>query len=252
VVDALRGYRNDDGGFGHGLEADKRVPSSTPLDTETAFEAMEMAGHVDRSLVEGACDWLASVADGSGMVPLAFDDLGAYPHAEHWAQIPLVADVNPTAGLVGLLWRWGVDHPWRDAATAACWKAIEHEIPREAHGLKEAMRFLAAQPDRGRAEALLPRIAAVFDDVTLLHQRPSADYGVTPLHLVPEPDGFGATLFGADVFAAFLDDLQARQQNDGGWPIAWTPPGPAAVFEWRSWVTVQALINLRAWGRLPS
>ncbi len=28
VVDVLRGYRNDDGGFGHGLEPDKRCPAS--------------------------------------------------------------------------------------------------------------------------------------------------------------------------------------------------------------------------------
>jgi hypothetical protein len=30
VVDALRGYRNADGGFGHGLEPDKRCPAACP------------------------------------------------------------------------------------------------------------------------------------------------------------------------------------------------------------------------------
>lgn len=30
VVDALRAYQNDDGGFGHGLEPDKRCPASLP------------------------------------------------------------------------------------------------------------------------------------------------------------------------------------------------------------------------------
>lgn len=251
VIDALRGYRNDDGGFGHGLEPDKRDPSSTPLDTETAFEAMEMAGTVDVALVAAACDWLASVAEGTGMVPLAFATLVEYPHAEHWSQIPLVADINPTGGLAAFLWKWGIDHPWREVATAACWQALDNEIPREAHAVKEAMRFLAAQPDRGRATAILPSIAAVFDDVALLQQRPSADYGVGPLHLVPERDGFGASLFSNATYEAFLDDLEARQQDDGGWPIAWNPPGPAAAHEWRSWVTLQALMTLRAWGRLP-
>ena len=38
VIDALRGYRNEDGGFGHGLEPDKRVPASLPIDVETAFD----------------------------------------------------------------------------------------------------------------------------------------------------------------------------------------------------------------------
>ena len=33
VVDALRGYRNEDGGFGHALEPDLRAPSSQPAST---------------------------------------------------------------------------------------------------------------------------------------------------------------------------------------------------------------------------
>src|SRR5215469_2192313 len=40
VIDALRGYQNDDGGFGHALEPDKRCPASLPIDVETAFQAM--------------------------------------------------------------------------------------------------------------------------------------------------------------------------------------------------------------------
>jgi hypothetical protein len=40
VADALRGYQNDDGGFGHALEPDKRCPASLPVDVETAFQAL--------------------------------------------------------------------------------------------------------------------------------------------------------------------------------------------------------------------
>ena len=36
VVDALRGYQNDDGGFGHGLEPDTRCPASLAIDVEIA------------------------------------------------------------------------------------------------------------------------------------------------------------------------------------------------------------------------
>ena len=34
VVDALRGYQNDDGGFGHGLEPDTLCPASLPIYAE--------------------------------------------------------------------------------------------------------------------------------------------------------------------------------------------------------------------------
>ena len=40
VIDALRGYRNPDGGFGHGLEPDLRSPGSQPAPTLYALEIL--------------------------------------------------------------------------------------------------------------------------------------------------------------------------------------------------------------------
>jgi hypothetical protein len=88
VIDALRGYRNDDGGFGHGLEPDKRCPASLPIDVEVALQALTAVGAADLPLVLGACDYLAEVAAGAkrnGAVPLAFPVIAAYPRAAHWA-----------------------------------------------------------------------------------------------------------------------------------------------------------------------
>src|SRR5712691_7784769 len=75
VVDALRGYQNEDGGFGHALEPDKRCPASLPIDVETAFQALATAGTVDHDMVTRACDFLARAAEetgAGGAVPLAF------------------------------------------------------------------------------------------------------------------------------------------------------------------------------------
>src|SRR5215469_1148494 len=82
VTDALRGYRNADGGFGHGLEPDKRCPSSLPIDTETALQALAAAGAADEAMIQGACDYLAGVAAAAqhgGAVSLAFPVIEAYP-----------------------------------------------------------------------------------------------------------------------------------------------------------------------------
>jgi hypothetical protein len=251
VVDAVRAYRNKDGGFGHGLEPDKRVPTSTPLDTETAFEAMDMAGLPDPDLVRGACDFLTASADATGLVPLVFDDMVDYPHAEHWDQIPRTPGVNPTAGLVALLWKWDVDHPWRDAATAGIWKVVDDAIPAEAHDLLETLHVLERQPDRGRVEALVPRITETLPEVGLLQLTPTpGEYGVTPLQIAPEPDSYWRRLFPTSTIDAFLDALEEQQQPDGGWPITWVPPGEGAVYEWRAWRTIDALRVLRAAGRL--
>src|SRR5688572_2947120 len=105
VIDALRGYRNPDGGFGHGLEPDKRCPDSLPIDVEGALEIMVVAGTVDEALVRGACDWLGSVAAADGAVPLSFPVMEAYPRAEHWSEWTYTPGLNPTAGLAGRLHR---------------------------------------------------------------------------------------------------------------------------------------------------
>src|SRR5258708_32651882 len=51
VIDALRGYRNDDGGFGHGLEPDQRCPARLPIDVEIALQALAAASTVEQPLV---------------------------------------------------------------------------------------------------------------------------------------------------------------------------------------------------------
>jgi hypothetical protein len=60
-----------------------------------------------------------------------------------------------------------------------------------------------------------------------------------------------AGLFADDLLAAHLDDLASAQQSDGGWPITWESPGVGAAMEWRGRVTIEALLRLRAYGRLP-
>jgi hypothetical protein len=45
VADALRGYRNPDGGFGHALEPDLRCPGSQPAATLQALETLRWPGH---------------------------------------------------------------------------------------------------------------------------------------------------------------------------------------------------------------
>src|SRR5439155_6418421 len=66
VVDAVRAYRNADGGFGYGLEPDKRCPASLPIDVECALDILLVAGAGANDLVAGACDWLDSVATPDG------------------------------------------------------------------------------------------------------------------------------------------------------------------------------------------
>ncbi|MGC4937186.1 hypothetical protein [Kribbella sp. DT2] len=246
VLDALRGYRNADGGFGHGLEPDKRSPASTALDVETAFDVMLAADVRDDELIGGACDWLQSVATPEGAVSLCNPAIEGYPRAEHMSEWTYAPALNPTAGLVGRLHKLGFEHPWREQAGEWCRGELAKGLPEDAHGMHEALEFLEHEPDvdLDQVRDWLPKLSMY---------RANADdpsYGVTPLHLAPTPDSRWRQLFTQEQIDGHLDRLLADQQDDGGWAITWEPPGPMATLEYRGVVTVGALRSLQLNGRL--
>jgi hypothetical protein len=254
VVDALRGYQNGDGGFGHGLEPDTRCPASLPIYVEVAFETLATAGAGDPEMLRRACDYLGRVAaeaGADGAVPLAFPVIEGYPRAEHWSEWTYQPGVNPTAGLAGRLHRLGFEHPWRDAATRFCWHAIESgDLPDDVHALVEVLVFLEYVPEPERAEK---HAGAVLDRMlsgSMYHLDPATPgYGLSPLHVAPAPGARWRTLFTDAQIAAHLDHLAAAQEPDGGWPITWEPPSAASMLEWRGIVTLGALRTLTSYGR---
>ncbi|MGH8993968.1 MAG: hypothetical protein ACRDZ7_20855 [Acidimicrobiia bacterium] len=251
VVDVLRGYQNPDGGFGHGLEPDKRCPDSLPIDVEAAFGHMLAAGHVDGPMVRRACDWLASVATSDGAVALSFPVMEPYPRAEHWSEWTYAPGFNPTAGLVGLLHQLGIDHPFRDRAEAWCWAELDnHGFPDEVHAMSEVMVFLEQVPDRARAEALAVRVGDWLPKLNMFRADPAdPSYGVSPLHFAPTPKSRWRSLFSDEQIEGHLERLVADQQPDGGFTITWEPPGVASTLEWRGIETLRALRVLTAYQR---
>jgi hypothetical protein len=255
VLDALRGYQNADGGFGHGLEPDKRCPASLPIDVEVAFQAMASAGTGDADMLRRACDFLGRTAeqvDAGGAVPPAFPVIESFPRAEHWSDWTYEPGVNPTAGLAGLLYRLDFDHPWRATATAFCWQAIETgALPDEVHALAEVLSFLARVPDRERAERHAPAVLERLAASPMYQAVPKpGEYGLTPLSVASTADSPWRDAFAEDELAAHLDQLAAAQQPDGGWPVTWQPPSEASRLEWRGMVTLGALRTLISYGRL--
>jgi hypothetical protein len=250
VVDVLRGYQNPDGGFGHGLEPDKRCPHSLAIDVETALLAMAAAGTVDDEMVGRACDFLASIATPEGAVALSSPVMEPYPRAEHWSGWTYVPGLNPTAGLVGQLHRMGIDHPWVDKATEWCWSAVADGFPDDAHAVGEVFVFLEHVPDRARAEAISPALAEHLPSASHYRGDPNDPaYGVTPLHIAPTPSSRWRSLFSDELVEGHLDRAERDQQPDGGWSITWEPPSMASTLEYRGMETLRNLRVLAAYGR---
>jgi hypothetical protein len=196
---------------------------------------------------------LSTVSGEAGGVPAILASAELYPRAAHWEIAASPADsLNPTSMIVGLLHALNIGHAWLDRADPFCWRRLETETVTGGPTLAAAFMFLNHAPDRRRAVAAAERLADAIPEADFfrLQPGPSTGYATTPLDLVPWPDAMAAGLFAEELLAAHLDDLEAAQDDDGGWPLTWEPPGPGATLEWRGRETLRALITLQDWGRL--
>jgi hypothetical protein len=252
AVEALRPYRNADGGFGNALEPDGRAPTSQPAPTALAFEILEELGRIDDPMVEPALAFLETITNPDGGVAFVLPSAGEYPRAPWWqSEADPTSSLLMTALLAAPLLSGGVDHPWLDGASRFCWEQIDALDYTSAYAARFAVEFLDAVPDGERAQAKLAEIGPRLLDSGLDALDPAETGEVhTPIDFTPRPDLRSRTLWNDEVVDAHLDALAADQQDDGGWMFNWKAWAPMVECEWRGVVTVRALTILRDYGRL--
>ncbi|MDE6726085.1 MAG: hypothetical protein K2J79_10835, partial [Ruminiclostridium sp.] len=89
VLTALAAFQNEDGGFGHALEADSFNPNSCPIQTWNAAEILNEIGFNDGShpIIKGILRYLDSGADFSekyGQWLSSVKSNDEFPHAIWW------------------------------------------------------------------------------------------------------------------------------------------------------------------------
>ena len=87
VQKILSGYKNSDGGFGHGLEHDIKAPMSNPLMLEFLLTVMRDTGLPPGSLLDGTPEWVAIIQneDGSLQNPPESGGLSPGPVVGGWS-----------------------------------------------------------------------------------------------------------------------------------------------------------------------
>ena len=110
VLHALSFFQNEDGGFGHALEADSWNPNSVPIQTWAATEILREIDFTDAEhpLVQGILKYLESGQDFDGHFwYAAVPGNNDYPHAPWWqTEENSIWSYNPTAALSGFLVRY--------------------------------------------------------------------------------------------------------------------------------------------------
>jgi hypothetical protein len=267
VLQELAESRNSDGGFGHALEPDIRLPDSSVIATTVGLQVLRRfdAG-ADHPLVVGAMRYLMATYDADRKVwPIIPPKVDDAPHAPWWNWSEDLAEgwggflVNPRAEIVGYLHDYAELAPesLREELTAAVVNYLDDHADRI--GMFDVLCYVRLAESDGLPpdvkEALIAGLDPVVDQLVVKDPDQWENYVLTPLEVVEGPASPFADLL-ADILPANLDFEIEHQAESGAWEPKWTWGGlhpeawAQAKKDWSGVLTVRALTTLRNFGRL--
>lgn len=261
---ALGAYLGGDGGYGHALDPDLRGPLSHPLHTAHALRVLDGLGRCAGQRIERLCAHLIRVSTPDGALPATAPASGGYPAAPyHPLHDDPPGDLLATGPVVGILHRNRVWHAWLFRATDFCWDRVENLRHWHPYEVRSAVAFLDGVPDRARASAAADRLGRLVREQRLVVLDPARQDAYPPVpghgpdeHLYPydfahRPESLARGWFTDAELYGSLRFLAGLQQPDGGWPVHRGGWAPGSSLERRPIATLEALLTLRAYGRLP-
>lgn len=272
VLKGLAAFQNEDGGFGHALEADSWNPHSTPMQTANAVEVLHEIGFKDRNhpVIEGILRYLDSGADmdDADTWKNVVESSNDYPHAPWWhsdSQSTSRSIYNPTAIMAGFIL-----------------ECADRESALYAHGLQIAKNLAALflrEPDllMHPLICVLTMIKSIetaglqdeFDYAALtetanrqikdLLDRSAGDwsgYSTRPSAFIHSPQSLGYEQNAALVDKE-LDYLLSLRNEEGLWNPNWSWGDYELEFAlsanwWKSHIAIRNLLQLRAFGRIEA
>lgn len=265
----LSEYRNADGGFGHALEPDLRTPKSSVLATSTAFQVLRAIGAPDdHPLVRDGIRYLLGAFDATtGVWPIIPATANDAPHAPWWTVGPDHPAwfggylVNPRAEVVGHLYHYRnlVEQAWLDGVAEALRLDLEDRTkPLDMNEMLCAVRLEAVEGiPQGLREAAQRAIEWSLPATLATTAEQWESYSLQPLALAPDP---ASHLAGAleSLIDANLDFRIDEQEIGGAWSPAWSwgdlypDRWQVARRDWQGVLTLDAMRQLAAWGRVAS
>ena len=160
VIQYLSAFQNEDGGFGHGLEADFWLPQSSPIASWMAGQILvEIQAGPEDYIVRRLMDYLMATEQVQpGMWPTVLPENNNYPHAPWWEWTPDAQKdwmFNPSVELAAFLIHWSGS---QGLEAALGWMSLRHAFEYlmdadsvEWHGMKnfwQCLKLLRPFQDR--------------------------------------------------------------------------------------------------------
>lgn len=268
VLDALAFYQNEDGGFGHALEADSWNPNSTPSQTWYATEILREIGFTDAShpIMQGILNYLASGKDFDGHLwYIAVKSNNDYPHAPWWQTEKDTTGINPSACLAGFLLRYAQ----KDSALYTRGVQLAKEMyadfmkseqQNDMHTLSCFLRLLEYTCEAG-GQAVFDTAAMEAKLKTLIHSAITQDTRLWEISYVCKPSQFinsPESIFypeNREIAHFECEHIRKTQLDNGAWMIPWRwndYPDEWALSRnfWQADVIIRNLLYLKAFGEL--
>ena len=241
LLSALARYQNPDGGF-FGLEVDIKAPVSNPFATELALTICQQAEVPrDHPLLHATVGYLERTQASDGTWRFA-PEVYEHPLAP-WFQGWEWPNLNPACALAGLLKGLGLGSEALHAGVEQAF--VQMSRPQdvtegEFYAVRPYATYFLPEWQHPQREFYLAGVLWWIVRQELNHTFDDSDHFFA---YARDPLTYTARLLPPAMLSTRLDQLAADQAEDGGWPS----PYDAG---WRGWTTMQALLVLRAFGRV--
>jgi hypothetical protein len=266
VIKELVSFQNPDGGFGHGLESDFRLPDSSPLATSVGIRILlELPeGNERNRMMDAAFSYLeeAYVSERGGWyaVPLAVMD---YPHAPWWSINQETGHTaideswgNPTAEILSQFLKAGRQPDVFDLHRQVLFAVGQLEEKQEYVSEHELYCYLSLYDAlEGEMKIRLEEtLTEAIHELIRLDPEDWEEYVPTPLHFLDPKRASNFGISSADLNQQ-LDWLVCKMEKKGGWMPPWgdsfySGELKVAYHEWIGVLTLKALKWLKAYGRI--
>jgi hypothetical protein len=263
VVEALGEYRNQDGGFGKGLEPDVRMPGSSVIATTIAFQIMQRLKLSESHpfVCEGVLYFLRSYQSESIVWFNVPEEVDQYPHAPWWGYKPdpLNHLANPRVEILGYLF------DYQGLVPLGLLRTLQAEVlnfmdqsgnKMEMHDLLCYSRLVQSKGiSTDFRETIIKKLTPIVDNVVETDPEKWTAYVLRPLQLVDSPVSVFADHFAASVQNQLAFEI-SDQGEDGAWRPTWTwgdfysENWPEVEQEWKSRLTLNKLLQFKEFGCL--